>query len=505
MKILKTDQVQLLDKQTIDNQYISSFKLMERAASKVVEILKDRHKLYHNSFVIICGKGNNGGDGLAIARLLKEAGAFVKVYLHQNKKYTPDNSQNQEMLDDRGIKIEKFLPSKHNIVIKKDDIIIDALFGMGLTEAIDSEWKQVFDLLNTAVCQDRISIDMPSGMFADIATANDSIVFKADMVYTFGSPKLALLLPESAQWAKDFTVVDINLDEQTLSSFETKNYYLDKAIVKELLHTPTKFAHKGIFGHSLIIGGSYGKIGAVALASKAALSIGSGLVTAYLPKCGYSILQSTISEVMCLTDNEADYIRLFPETDSYQAIGIGVGLGQNADTVKGFAAFLKDNTNKAMVFDADAINILASDNSLLKFLAPGSILTPHPKELERLLGGWTSDFEKMELVKGFTAKHNVVVVVKGAHSEIVLPSGDIYFNSTGNWGMATAGTGDVLTGILTGLLAQGYNSEHTALIGVYLHGLAGDFVLEDKHPHCILASDIINKLSSAYKEILNLE
>lgn len=503
MKIFSAEQIKYLDKETVDNQYISSFKLMERAATKIVEALSERHKLYHNNFVILCGKGNNGGDGLAIARLLKEAGAFVKVYLWQTKKYSPDNSQNQEMLEELGVKVEKFLPTKHKIALKSTDIIVDALFGVGLTEKLDEEWGMFLNEINSVSCMDRIAIDIPSGLMSDVKIADNAPVFKANIVYTIQAPKLALLLPQIKEIASDFRVVDINLDAEAIDKIDTTHYYIDKEYVQAKLIHPNKFSHKGQFGHALIVGGSYGKIGSVVLASKAVLKVGAGLSTAYLPKCGYTILQTAVPEVMCETDNNDEIISAFPNTVGYKAIGIGIGLGQHKDTQAAFKNFLSKKEEIALVLDADALNLLALDKDLLSLLPSNTILTPHPKELERLIGTWQDDFDKMEKVKEISKKLNIIFVVKGAHSEVVLPSGDIYFNSTGNWGMATAGSGDVLTGILVGLLAQGYSADKAAIMGVYLHGLSGDIASESINPHSIMASNLIDYLNLAYHSLNN--
>lgn len=499
MKILTSEQVLAIDKETLASQYISSFKLMERATTKVFDKIKDRYKLYQTSFVIFCGKGNNGGDGLALARLLKEGGAFVRVYVIQTKKYSPDNVQNQDLLEERDIAIEKFTP-KSKFKIKSDDIVIDALFGIGLTEALGDEWNDFFTFINSVACFDRVSIDMPSGLFADIPTPKTANVFKANIVYTFQLPKLALLLPESKEYVKEFEVVDINLDADAIAKAETTKYFVDKDSVKTQLQIGTKFDHKGTFGHALLIGGSYGRIGAMVLASKAALKSGSGLVTTYIPACGYTVLQSSVPEVMCLVGEDEKQLVSFPTTENYDAIGIGCGLGTSKETAAAFVAFLKSAKDSKLVIDADGLNIISESKCLDKVPAQ-TILTPHEKELSRLIGTWEDDFDKIVKVKAIAKKRNLIFVIKGAHTVVVTPSEDVYFNSTGNWGMATAGSGDTLTGIITSLLGQGYPAEDAAVVGVYLHGLAGDCALETTHQYSLIASDISNNISAAYKKL----
>lgn len=499
MKILTSEQVLAIDKETLASQYISSFKLMERATTKVFDKIKDRYKLYQTSFVIFCGKGNNGGDGLALARLLKEGGAFVRVYVLQSKKYSPDNAQNQDLLEERDIAIEKFTP-KSKFKIKPDDIIIDALFGIGLTDVLGDEWSDFFTFINNVACFDRVSIDMPSGLFADVQTPKSANVFKADIVYTFQLPKLALLLPESKDYVKEFEVVDINLDADAIAKAMTTSYFVDKERVKSVVKLGTKFDHKGNFGHTLLIGGSYGKVGAMVLASKAAMKSGSGLVTAYIPFCGYTILQSAVPEVMCMVGDDEKQIVSFPATESYNAIGVGCGIGTSKETSDAFVAFLKSAKDSKLVIDADGLNIISEQKCLDKVPAQ-AILTPHIKELSRLIGTWEDDFDKITKVKEIAKKRNLIFVVKGAHTMVVTPSEDVYFNSTGNWGMATAGSGDTLTGIITSLLGQGYTAEDAAILGVYLHGLAGDCAIETIHPYSLIASDISNNISTAYKRL----
>lgn len=505
MKIFNVEQIKELEKQTLRNQYISNYKLIDRAASKLVEALQKRHKLYHSNFVFLCGSGNNGADALALAALVKEAGGFVKVYLLQSKKYTAENNTYQDLLMDKGVKIEKFTQGKNTINIKSTDIVIDGLFGIGLKEPLEDSYNSLFEKIKASNPFDTISIDMPSGLFCDKATAIGSPVFAANMVYTFETAKLALLLPLSSSYAKGFEILDIQLDQQAKNDLVTTNFYIRKNWVKQHIKIPNKFTHKGQLGHGLLIGGSYSKIGAVALSSKAALKTGCGLVSAYVPMIGYSILQSSLWEVMCLCDSSEKYLSVFPDISDYKAVGVGMGMGMQEQTIKGFLSFLKSSSNSktALVLDADAINILAlHSNTHMQYLPKDTILTPHPKELERLIGPWEDDFSKIQKVKDLAKKYQVIIIVKGAHSEIVLPSGHVYFNSTGNWSLATAGAGDVLTGMIVGLLAQGYSSELAAILGVYLHGKAGDMCILSQSGFSVTASDVICAISNAYLDVL---
>lgn len=499
MKIFTTAQMQALDKETVSNQYISSFKLMERATTKVFERLQTRHKLYQTSFVIFCGTGNNGGDGLTLARLLKEGGAMVKVFLVQTKKYSPDNAQNQDLLEDRDINVEKFT-TKSKLKVKKDDVIVDALFGIGLHTPLEEEWRPIFDFLNDTPCLERIAIDMPSGLLADASTPKDAIVFKADIVYTFQLPKTALLLSDAKEYVKKLEILDIGSDVDYIENTKSDAYFVEQEKVKGLIELGTKFSSKDDFGRVLIIGGSKGMIGAPTLASKAAMCTGSGVVTTYVPSCGYSIIQTVVPEVMCNTDESENHITAFPSVEHYNAVGIGCGIGLHKETATALVNFLKENKAQKMVIDADALNIISEQKCLDKVPAE-SILTPHEKELKRLIGDWDNDFDKIDKVKAIAKKNNIVFVLKGAHTITVAPDETVYFNSSGNWGMATAGAGDTLTGIITSLVGQGYTSTEAAIVGVYLHGLAGDCAIETIHPHSLVASDISKHISTAYNRL----
>ncbi|WP_339656720.1 NAD(P)H-hydrate dehydratase [Flavobacterium frigidarium] len=260
-------------------------------------------------------------------------------------------------------------------------------------------------------------------------------------------------------------------------------------------------AHKGTQGHALIVAGSYGKIGAAVLASKACLKSGSGLVTAFVPKCGYQILQISNPEIMTLTDVEETFISNIDFDIKPQAIAIGPGLGQEKITQDALHQFFKSNT-VPLILDADALNILSINKNWLSLLQPKTTLTPHPKELERLIGKWNSDAEKLDKTKAFSKQYHVIVVMKGAPT-VVIDGDAVYKNSTGNAALATAGSGDVLTGIITSLVAQSYEPITAAILGVYLHGLTADIALPKTGHHAFIASDIIKYLGEAFLTIEN--
>lgn len=495
MKIHSAKDLKHLDEITIKTQTISSWQLMERAASVLFSAIQEDFDIADTHFSILCGHGNNGGDGLALARMLYQAGSEVNTYLINSQNYSEDNLENQKRLH---YLQNNTLDFKKLPVFKKDTVIIDALFGYGLSRPLDLGWLNLIQLINDSSLK-IISVDMPSGLLADQSTPKNSPIIKADTVYTFQCPKLALLQPENAEFVKSFKILNIGLEDAT----DSKNHYLTPAFIKSVLKTPGRFSHKGTFGHALIIGGSYGKIGAPLLSAKAALKTGCGLVTAYIPKCGYVPFQTAFPEAMVITDSSEENISdLTLAISPYDAIGIGIGLGQSEETKKAFQRFLNQKSLPPLVIDADGLNLISQNTDLLAALPNNTILTPHPKELQRLIGSWKDDFEKLELAKSFAAALNTILLIKGANTAVILPDGTVYYNSTGNYGMATGGSGDVLTGIITSLLAQSYSAEHAALIGVYLHGLAGDYAAQKIHSKSIIASNIIEHITDAWHSLL---
>ncbi len=504
MKILSTSAMYKWEQATITSQNLVPADLMERAAGALFQAIQQYIGERQASFLILCGFGNNGGDGLAVGRMLHAAGHAVKIYLLKHTSYSAESQINQERLREIGIPIFT-LTTESQLEFPKKSIIIDALFGYGLSRQLDNSWEELINQINTA-SNPVLSVDIPSGLYANKPTPLEAPIIQADITYTFACPKLSLLFPKYAAFTGNFQILDIGLDKNILDTLPTTYQYTQKECIQLLIHPLKKFSHKGTYGHTYIVGGRYGSIGAIILASKAALKAGCGLVTTYIPACGYSILQSAFPEAQVQTDPLETHISLFPEQlADYSAIGMGMGMGTHQDTENAlrqlFERFKLMSETPALLFDADAINILAKNPDWHTLLPSNSILTPHPKELERLIGSWEDDFEKIEKVRDWTIRYQQIVVVKGANSAIVLPDGSVHFNSTGNPGMATAGSGDVLSGIIASLLAQRYAPTEAALLGVYLHGLAGDIAAMSIHEKSITASDIVAHLSGAWQHI----
>lgn len=503
LKILTSAQLKQLDQDTISRQKISPWELMERASTRFVQALQRDVDLKKYEVIVICGPGNNGGDGLAIARHLSQHSVNSSVYLIESERYSADNRQNQQLLlQETPIRLHYFTLEDH-LEIPENALIIDALFGFGLHRPLDSTWHPIITKINKAGGP-IIAVDLPSGLLADAHTPHTAPIICAQKVYTFVAPKLALLFPSSQSYCDTFEIIDIDSDTQSARDAAANWYYLQGPEVAAMQPTPGRFSHKGTFGHALLIGGSYGKMGAVVLSAKAALRTGCGLLSTYVPRCGYPILQSAVAEAMVICDSEEQHLKTLPLPPYlYRAIGVGMGMGTENETQDAFKTFLLELDGfNALVLDADALNILALHHDWINYLPVNTILTPHPKELQRLIGTWSDDFEKLEKTKAFCKKYDVVCLIKGANTSIITPEGHVFFNSTGNWGMATGGSGDVLTGMITSLRAQGLAAVEAALTGVYLHGLAGDKACEKLHPKSLTASDIVDSISKAWRTLL---
>lgn len=498
MKLFSVAQIRAADQFTIEHEPIASIDLMERAAQTVVEWLVGEYDTT-TTFIIVCGTGNNGGDGLAVARLLLEKRyAVTTIVLNYTENQSLDLKINYERLKQIAdiVNVSDFDSFSKKFVVRSNTVVVDAILGSGLNKPIENWLVQVVELMNNRKSQ-IVSIDIPTGLYADKLNAKTDSVIKANYTLSFQFPKLSFMFPENADAVGVFSLLDIGLSEQYISQTPTPNYFITRSFIQSFLRKRSAAAHKGSFGHALIVAGSYGKMGAAVLASKACLRSGVGLVTAHVPKCGYEIMQASIPEVMVDVDAEQNYVTDSIKLDNYNAIGIGPGVGLEPQTQNCLKLIIQ-NASQPVVFDADAINCLAENKTWLAFLPPNSILTPHPKEFERLVGKQANSEQRLIEQRTFSRKNQVIVVLKGAHTSISLPNGDVFFNSTGNSGMATAGSGDVLTGIIASLLAQGYPSHEAAILGVYIHGLAGDFAAKKISKEAIIASDIIENISESY-------
>ncbi len=493
MKIFGASEVRKADEITVQNQQITSTDLMEGAATQAYVWLKDKFTDKETLFYIFCGQGNNGGDGLVIARLLKQDGYKVTVEIVGSAgKPSADFLINLA----RAEKVGVLISHKDDYSFTNDKlVIIDAIFGIGLTREPDEAVKDSINLINNSSAT-VVAIDVPSGMFLDRKT---DFAVHADYILTFQFPKLAFYLPDNYKYCTNIEIVDIGLDKEFLN-VTPSNYHLnDRSEAVKRFKPLLPYAHKGTQGHALLIGGSYGKIGAACLSAKAALKSGCGLVTGYIPSCGYEIMQTYIPEAMVMTSGEK-HIQNIHFGLAPNAIGIGMGMGQHSETQTALYSFFKNNT-VPLVIDADGLNMLSDNEEWLTLLPENTILTPHPKELERLVGSWVDDFDKLEKLKAFSIEYKVIIVAKDART-LVVHGHKVYVNSSGNAALATGGSGDVLAGIITSLLAQGYTAVNAAVFGVYLHGLTADIAVKEISAQSFTASTIIEYLSKAYNNII---
>lgn len=502
LKILNAEQIRNADAYTIQHEPISSLDLMERAATQVSQWLINK-LLIHQKVAIVCGMGNNGGDGLIVARQLKEYGfenIDVFVVKHTDNP-SNDFSANYERLKQiNNIQIIEITDIYSIENFEHYDCIVDAILGSGLNKPIQGLIKDIVLEINKTKAI-VVSIDIPTGLFAEDNSGNDlQSIINADFTLTFELPKLSFLLPEFEFIVGEWIVLPIWLHKDIINATETFNYFVQKNDISSILRKRPKHSHKGNYGHALLLAGSKGKMGAAVLSAKACLKSGVGLLTTYIPQCGYDIMQTSLPEAMCLTSENINHLENTPTITIYNAIGIGPGIGTESETQNILKNLIQLST-VPLVIDADAINILSENKTWLSFLPAKSILTPHPKEFERLVGKCSNTFERIQKGREFARKFNVYLVLKGAYTAIITPDNKCFFNSTGNPGMATAGSGDVLTGILLSLLAQGYSSFKTCLLGVYLHGLSGDKAAEKLGFETLIASDIIDNIGNAYKEL----
>lgn len=494
MKIFKASEIKEIDRYTIENEPISSIGLMQRAAQAFADKLTNIF-LSDYSVKIFAGKGNNGGDAYFVAKILLEKGFNVLLFACENNEHLSTDCEKAKELFVKEYP-ENLISIDENSTMpdfSTQDLIIDGLFGTGLKKPIDGFYANLIQHINQSGCC-IVSIDIPSGLMGDFFFyENEENIIHANYTFTFQFPKLCFFFSENYKYTGNWEVLNIGLHPSIIEQKNTNSYYIDSELISNITKKRDKFSHKGNFGHALLIGGSFGKIGAIVLASKACLRAGVGLLTSHIPECGYVVLQTSVPEAMVSVDKNKKYFSDFIDTTCYTTLGIGVGLGKEQESVDALKHLLT-NFHSPCVFDADALNIFSEHRELLNSVPKNSIFTPHPKEFERLAGKSENSYHRLEMLISFAKKHHVYVVLKGAHSIIARPDGSCWFNSTGNPGMATAGSGDVLLGVISALLAQDYSPFEAAVIGTYFHGLAGDRAAKKHTENGLIASDIIEEL-----------
>lgn len=494
MKIFSAEQIKSADQYTILHEPVSSIQLMERAATACKDwILK--HKKSTETFYLFCGNGNNGGDGFALARMLYLSGKNTYVFTPLSKSFSEDAKINLDKLKQiSGIEIRD-LQEIFDFQFSENSIFIDALFGTGLNRNLDGEMAEIIQQINRYP-QYKLAIDLPSGLFADHLNPPNFTVFKADETLSFQFWKKTFLHPETAIYCGNIHILDIHLHQDYISQTTTHQYNIDLDIIKNFYRPRNPFSHKGDFGKVCIVGGSFGMMGAEVLAVKAALKSGSGLTYALAPKCGYEILQTSCPEAMYLYGGENN-IHHFNALENF-SLGIGPGLSKQPEVAHALLSFLKTYT-KPLVLDADALNILSDIPDGYHLIPKSSIITPHPKEFERLFGKTDNSYQRLDLAIKKAQELHITIVLKGHRTQIISPKGEVFYNITGNAGLSKGGSGDVLTGIITSLLAQQYSPLEASIFGVWLHGKAADLAILEIAQESLLATDVIQHISKAFR------
>jgi len=498
-KIFPTSAVRQLDAYTIEHEPIASIDLMERAAEAIAAELMDRWS-NETPFVVFAGPGNNGGDALAVTRMMAQKGYRLSVYLFNVKdSLSEDCEQNKGKLhvfpeiDFHEVQ-SQFAPP----VLTAQHVIIDALFGSGLNKPLTGGFASLVQFINASPAR-VVAIDVPSGLMGEDNTENTmTTVVRADFTLTLQFPKLSFLMPENAAFVGEWKVLDIGLHPDAIATTPTSYGLTELVDAHQLIKTRDIFAHKGDFGRALLIAGKQGMAGASILASKACLRSGVGLLTVHVPACNNPMVQMAVPEAMTSVDVHPQYFTDTPYTATYQAVGVGPGLGKEEDTLKAFGQLI-ETCDAPLVIDADALNMLSMERSLLGMLPRGSILTPHPGEMDRLVGKCPNHYVRLQKAIQLAQSTQSCIVLKGAYSAVIAPDGHCYFNTTGNPGMATGGSGDVLTGILLALLAQGYDSLSAARLGTCVHGLAGDIAADALGQISLTAGSLVEYLPQAWR------
>ena len=499
MKIFDSAQIHELDKYTIEHEPIKSIDLMERSAKAITSAITEEWT-ERTPIVVFAGPGNNGGDALAVARMLADAGYKVSVYLfniHDN--LSEDCATNrQRLIDQRKTQFTEISLNFDPPELSAGTLVVDGLFGSGLNKALMGGFASLVKYINQSPAK-VVSIDLPSGLMCEDNTNNiHSNIIRADLTLTLQQRKLSMLMADCQQYIGRLKVLDIRLSPEFISKTDTSFRILEEQDITARLHHRADFANKGTMGHALLVAGSYGMAGTAVLATKACLRAGVGKVTTHTPRCNYNIMQISVPEAVLQIDNDDFTFSESVDSDRFDAVGIGPGLEQNENTAIAIIGQIR-RAKCPVVADADALNILSTHQAWMQQLPKGIILTPHPKELDRLIGSPSgSSYERLSRARRLASKLHGYVVLKGHYSAICLPDGNVLFNPTGNSGMATAGSGDVLTGIITGLLARGYNQTDACIVGTYLHGLAGDLAAKDLGKESLVAGDIVNYLPKAF-------
>lgn len=502
MKIFPTSSIAAIDSDTIRLEPIASIDLMERAAACFTNELLLNYTDADTTFAIFAGKGNNGGDALAVARMLLQKGRKVKVWLCSPiDKLSPDCKINLARLEEIQ-PVNEFLNENIDILLPNESVVIDGLFGSGLNRPLEGFYAKVVEKINS-FGKEIVAIDIPSGLMGEnnVDAASQPIIC-ASKTFTFQFPKLSMLFADNAKFTGEMHIIDISLSRSAIERTRTDWYYTERSDVEGIFVPRDKHAHKGCFGRVLLIAGSKGMAGASLLAARGALRSGAGLLTVHVPQCNNIIVQTAVPEAMTSIDVCENCFSECPDLNAYDAVAVGPGIGRSKESTDALVKLLKE-CKVPLVIDADALNIIAENPQMLAMLPQGTVITPHPGEFARLAGRSDNCYAQFMKAAEMARCYGIYVVLKGAYTAIFTPNGECHFNSTGNPGMATGGSGDVLTGVLVALLGQGYRTVDAIRLGVYIHGLAGDMAAKSKGETAMTAGDIIDSLSQAWLSFEN--
>ncbi len=503
MKIFTSAQIHELDKYTIENEPIKSIGLMERAAKAITRAITE---MWNDDIpvVVFAGPGNNGGDALAVARMLAERKYFVTVFLFNTKgKLSDDCEENKKRLIDHGL-VESFTEVTNEFdppKLESGMLVVDGLFGSGLNKPLTGGFASLVKYVNQSDAT-VVSIDVPSGLMTEDNTYNvRANIIKADVTLTLQHKKLSFLFAENQEIIGKLRILDIGLSKEGMENMPCLYNVLEENDLRKILLRRDDFVHKGDMGNALLVAGSYGMAGAAILATRACLRCGVGKVSVCTPRRNNDILQIAVPEAIIRIDKDDFFFSEAVDTSNFDALGIGPGLGKHESSAIAFISQIRRATIPTVI-DADGINILASHRAWVQQLPKGIIMTPHPGEFDRLAGNnFTDSYERLASARDMAERFQVYIILKGHYSALCLPTGEIVFNPTGNAGMATAGSGDVLTGMITGLLARGYSQADACMLGMYLHGLAGDLAARKVGMESLVASDIIRFLPQAFHRL----
>lgn len=502
MKIFTSTQIHELDKYTIEHEPIESIDLMERAAKTISHAITE---MWTNDtpIIVFAGPGNNGGDALAVARMLAEGGYTVSVYLFNISGHLSEDCATNRTRLTESKKTKEFIEVTQEFdppQLTAETLVVDGLFGSGINKPLAGGFSSLVKYINASPCK-VVSIDVPSGLMTEDNTYNvRANIIRANVTLTLQQPKLAFLFPENQVFIGRLKVLDIRISGEGIAKTDALYNVIEEQAVRQMMCGRSPFAHKGMMGNALLIAGSYGMGGAAVLATRACLRAGVGKVTVHTPKGNNIIMQISVPEAVIQPDPEETIFSEPVDTEDFNALGIGPGLGTSETTAIALIAQLR-RTQCPIVADADAINILANRRAWIQQLPKGIILTPHPKEFDRLDGHSTDSYERLTRASKMAERLGAYIILKGHHSALCMPDGHVTFNSTGNAGMATAGSGDVLTGIITALLARGYKQAEACIVGMYLHGLAGDIAAKELGMESLTAGDLITYLPKAFKRL----